>query len=310
MIDPLLKAVLENPKEDTPRLMWADELDSRGDNTRAEYIRVSCELARLPKRYKISKTTFLETYGPGYYTDSFGYHDEAHVSDGENGLISVGNRIDYADPDFFENRKKLSHKPKYGLLLNRIIPDPDDSSMCIGVLKEDELSVKDDNYWKLIKRQDQLLGKNWEKWYPWESNIIYGTRNIGDSSKLNCAVYFTFDRGFISKVELPVRCYTEEYARKLFSEHPVESIVLNDRVPYDGENIDIINRWWWSCDDRDNFAHHISQDIFSFIIPTSKIAYVYSPSMAVYSCPIEAQKHLDTACCQYGRSLVGITVND
>ena len=44
----LLKAILDNPEEDTPRLMYADEVEEHGDPHRAEFIRVGCELARTP----------------------------------------------------------------------------------------------------------------------------------------------------------------------------------------------------------------------------------------------------------------------
>jgi uncharacterized protein (TIGR02996 family) len=43
----LLAAIRANPEEDTPRLMFADWLDEHGDTDRAEFIRLSCELARL-----------------------------------------------------------------------------------------------------------------------------------------------------------------------------------------------------------------------------------------------------------------------
>jgi uncharacterized protein (TIGR02996 family) len=43
----LLRAIVENPDEDTPRLMFADWLDEHDDPTRAEFIRLQCELARL-----------------------------------------------------------------------------------------------------------------------------------------------------------------------------------------------------------------------------------------------------------------------
>jgi uncharacterized protein (TIGR02996 family) len=45
--DTLLAAILANPEEDTPRLMYADALQERGDEARAEFIRVQCEIARL-----------------------------------------------------------------------------------------------------------------------------------------------------------------------------------------------------------------------------------------------------------------------
>jgi uncharacterized protein (TIGR02996 family) len=45
--DALLAAILANPDEDTPRLMFADWLDEHGEPDRAEFIRVQIELARL-----------------------------------------------------------------------------------------------------------------------------------------------------------------------------------------------------------------------------------------------------------------------
>jgi uncharacterized protein (TIGR02996 family) len=44
----LLAAVLEFPEQDAPRLIYADWLDEHGDAPRAEFIRVSVELAWRP----------------------------------------------------------------------------------------------------------------------------------------------------------------------------------------------------------------------------------------------------------------------
>jgi uncharacterized protein (TIGR02996 family) len=41
-------AILAEPDEDTPRLIYADWLEENGEPGRAEFIRVQCELARLP----------------------------------------------------------------------------------------------------------------------------------------------------------------------------------------------------------------------------------------------------------------------
>lgn len=49
--DALLRAIAENPDEDTPRLAFADYLDELGDESnvaRAEFVRIECDLARLP----------------------------------------------------------------------------------------------------------------------------------------------------------------------------------------------------------------------------------------------------------------------
>ena len=45
----LLAAVLANRDEDMPRLAYADWLDEHGQNARAEFIRVQCELARAKR---------------------------------------------------------------------------------------------------------------------------------------------------------------------------------------------------------------------------------------------------------------------
>jgi uncharacterized protein (TIGR02996 family) len=44
----LLRAILANPDDDGLRLVYADWLEEHGDPARAEFIRVQCELARLP----------------------------------------------------------------------------------------------------------------------------------------------------------------------------------------------------------------------------------------------------------------------
>jgi uncharacterized protein (TIGR02996 family) len=41
----LLKAILDNLNEDTLRLMYADEIQTNGDEALAELIRVQCEIA-------------------------------------------------------------------------------------------------------------------------------------------------------------------------------------------------------------------------------------------------------------------------
>jgi uncharacterized protein (TIGR02996 family) len=46
--DAFRQAILEDPDDDGPRLVYADWLDDHGDPDRAAFIRVQCELARLP----------------------------------------------------------------------------------------------------------------------------------------------------------------------------------------------------------------------------------------------------------------------
>jgi uncharacterized protein (TIGR02996 family) len=47
--DGFMRAIVEQPDDDAPRLVYADWLEEHGDTARAEFIRVQCELARLPE---------------------------------------------------------------------------------------------------------------------------------------------------------------------------------------------------------------------------------------------------------------------
>jgi uncharacterized protein (TIGR02996 family) len=46
----LYQTILDNPDDDTPRLVYADWLEEHGDSLQAQFIRADCELARLPRR--------------------------------------------------------------------------------------------------------------------------------------------------------------------------------------------------------------------------------------------------------------------
>jgi len=46
------RTILDHPDDDTPRLIYADWLEDRGETERAEFIRVQCELANRMRRKK------------------------------------------------------------------------------------------------------------------------------------------------------------------------------------------------------------------------------------------------------------------
>lgn len=49
--DAFLRTIIDNPRDDAPRLVYADWLEEHGDEmsvARAEFIRVQCQLARIP----------------------------------------------------------------------------------------------------------------------------------------------------------------------------------------------------------------------------------------------------------------------
>jgi uncharacterized protein (TIGR02996 family) len=45
--DALLQEILANPDDDTPRLVYADYVEEHGDEARADFIRIQCQLARM-----------------------------------------------------------------------------------------------------------------------------------------------------------------------------------------------------------------------------------------------------------------------
>jgi uncharacterized protein (TIGR02996 family) len=63
----LLFAVREDPEDDTPRLVLADWLEENGKHERAEFIRVQCQLARLPypapSLLKVRERALIERHG-------------------------------------------------------------------------------------------------------------------------------------------------------------------------------------------------------------------------------------------------------
>jgi uncharacterized protein (TIGR02996 family) len=52
LAEAFLQAIHANPEDDTPRLVYADWLEEHGDAARAEFIRVQCEKARLPRWHR------------------------------------------------------------------------------------------------------------------------------------------------------------------------------------------------------------------------------------------------------------------
>lgn len=62
--DALLKAILAQPDEDMPRLMYADWLTENGHESRGEFIRVQCELARMPEGDELTAGPYPEPIDP------------------------------------------------------------------------------------------------------------------------------------------------------------------------------------------------------------------------------------------------------
>src|SRR4051812_16501242 len=57
--DAFLRAIIDDPDDGLPRLVYADWLDEHGDPDRAEFIRVQCAMVRPP----MSKAEFEQRFG-------------------------------------------------------------------------------------------------------------------------------------------------------------------------------------------------------------------------------------------------------
>lgn len=56
--DAFLRAIIANPDDDAPRLIFADWLEEHGEGERSEFIRVQCEIAKGPPGLRCSEITY------------------------------------------------------------------------------------------------------------------------------------------------------------------------------------------------------------------------------------------------------------
>ncbi len=75
--DALLAAIIANPDDDTPRLVYADWLDENGDETRAEFIRVQC--APESDEFAKDRAAELEEWNRGKWLRGLPPHTTAHL---------------------------------------------------------------------------------------------------------------------------------------------------------------------------------------------------------------------------------------
>jgi uncharacterized protein (TIGR02996 family) len=100
-----VRAVIERPDEDTPRLIYADWLEEQGDTARAELIRVQCELAphgsgheprallerenRLLLAHRRRFVAPLEDLGFSAATDRYGYGEGGFTFGWRRGFVEA-----------------------------------------------------------------------------------------------------------------------------------------------------------------------------------------------------------------------------
>lgn len=104
--DALIAAILAQPDEDTPRLMFADWLDEHGDSPRAEFIRVQCALAREFE----AEADLPDNFGTGNSTGGCEWPMSWRPHDTEERLNLLRRESDLLNAHAAEWRKGL---PKY-----------------------------------------------------------------------------------------------------------------------------------------------------------------------------------------------------
>lgn len=88
--DALLTAIRTHPEEDTPRLMFADWLEEQGDEVRAEFLRLQCELARLESDGSGSQAVYEFLCERDYVTRPAA--DWTQIDDGIHQRLALGTR--------------------------------------------------------------------------------------------------------------------------------------------------------------------------------------------------------------------------
>jgi uncharacterized protein (TIGR02996 family) len=181
-----IRAIIERPDDDLPRLVMADFLDERGD-PRGEFIRLQVELAKLPPAHvKVTERCVLvRRYGPDYYalTGGEGTQDGPVIM-----RVKVGDRVDVLRPTSNKG------KPMYGLRVHKIT---DDEVILVNDAKSGPWAGQ------ALRRRERRFGVRAQCWVPqlagWntfqgdEPGVIIWTER---------GWRFTFTRGFVSAVTL------------------------------------------------------------------------------------------------------------
>lgn len=200
----LLRAVVESPLDDTPRLIYADWLDEHADDgptpeadrARAEFVRCQVELARIPKRHVLDGEEYLRRHGERCWEAFVGVTESSPLEFG------IGDRVDVP------KRIGIGGKPKsplYGLRVHRIVHEPESLTASV-VFMEDSESVPDTS--EALRRRErellrqcgsQFLGRVID-WYPdtLESGSVVWCQPVGRSATHVAPVEFR--RGFLDSI--------------------------------------------------------------------------------------------------------------
>lgn len=268
----LLKSILTQPAEDTPRLVYADWLDERGqygDAERAEFIRVQVKLGawgrekaeRLNDETDWSQCTGTAASWCPNCGDCCCKNREDSMNDDDCPLHSAASNHCCLDTAFYKgSRLRDRERELCGMMVPRHVP-----------------------------------GKNY-----------VARRTMGRAYFSECGEVlsgYSLERGFLNLVSLPLDRFMAS-AEAIFRSHPVTSVRLTDREP-DVEHMtdgDPARVWVREVrfalgNDLDMGASILPQELFD-LLPGDKTGGIW-----VAPTETDAYAALSTVCVSYGRSL-------
>ena len=258
-----IRAIIAEPDDDTPRLIYADYLDDHGEAAHAEYIRVSCELARIgPRRRKFDS-------GVSVGADVFRFVCADYDPP------KIGERIDLRS--FASELRNGRGKTAYGVVVYR--------------------TVVKDAWIEVYCRRDAQSGK-----WPKESVRELEARSDALLPSINYHVGIKeyshkLHRGFVSSVDCPESWWLE-HGREVACANPLERVTLTDREPWVYQQ----EFWRWAVVNNDECAPiagcELSRRIFMFLDGGSKAVRFRRD----YSTRQEALDDLSQACIKLARS--------
>ncbi len=303
-----LEAILDDPDDDTPRLIFADWLSEHGEDDYGSFIRVQCELATL-ERQEVEL-----------------FNEDADWSEctgiAASWCPNCGDCYCACREDSMSDNGCPLH-------------DPRSRHCCL-----DDLHDKQE---RLRRRERELLEAHFAEWTPQlpceDSGYLLPsgcTVKVRDEH-FGRDIAFTFRRGFVAEVSLtcadfvggacsPCRgsgagsgfarncsaCQgtgrTPGHAGAIFSCCPIEKVTLTDKAPLKSEGLEDF-RWAEQRHPSQDDCWSVPPEIFRHLLPDINCVIVRDgPASAVraYYSEENAQKGLSAACVKYGRDTRGI----
>lgn len=314
----MVRAVCEQPGEDTVRLAFADWCDEHGEPERAEFVRVQVELARIgPKPRELfvadGAGARMEGLGVALIPRGGGHYSASSLERGlSTETFAPGERVDiYAH---------LARKDRIAWMRGLKYVKHVDNRHEIIFRKDDQSGP-----WKgapLAKRADELLSAHGREWV---NGVIPGAMP-SNWSPHNPTPYLVlpgpsfgnveFSRGFVSEVTCTLADWLA-HGPAIVKAHPVTRVVLGDREPAVGDyyasnmtdgKIAAASAYWLDLGTAKNCLpprderHWIPGEITKHMTGyTRYVNGLYYPTRA------NAIDALSDACVAWGRNLAGLS---